>query len=359
MRRPRTRPPIARLKAAGAIIIGKTNLHEFAFGTTSEESAFGPVRNPHDASRSAGGLERRRRRRPRDGHVLWRAWHRYRRVDPHPVGGLRHGRPQGDGRRDLVRGRRPSQHLARSPGADGPKRRRRRAALCCAHRTAACRARPPAVNDDRTARLRRAAAVLLRPDRSRRTAGARADVRGAHRRRSYDSRRRRRARRLDAGRLPAHRSPRGIALSRALSRALAGPLFSGRARAARDGALSPRGGLRPRPGSEEGADGARSIARSTSAMRCSCRRSRFRRHRSGPRRSTSTARRSLCGRQMLRLTQLFNITGHPSVALPAPQDVDALPRSVQIVGRRHQTDRVLTLAAAVERCLQPSVRAAD
>ncbi len=48
-------PAIARLKAAGAIIIGKTNLHEFAFGTTSEESAFGPVRNPHDASRSAGG----------------------------------------------------------------------------------------------------------------------------------------------------------------------------------------------------------------------------------------------------------------------------------------------------------------
>jgi aspartyl-tRNA(Asn)/glutamyl-tRNA(Gln) amidotransferase subunit A len=48
-------PSIARLRAAGAIIIGKTNLHEFAFGTTSEESAFGPVRNPHDHSRSAGG----------------------------------------------------------------------------------------------------------------------------------------------------------------------------------------------------------------------------------------------------------------------------------------------------------------
>jgi aspartyl-tRNA(Asn)/glutamyl-tRNA(Gln) amidotransferase subunit A len=48
-------PAIAGLRAAGAIIIGKTNLHEFAFGTTSEESAFGPVRNPHDPSRSAGG----------------------------------------------------------------------------------------------------------------------------------------------------------------------------------------------------------------------------------------------------------------------------------------------------------------
>jgi aspartyl-tRNA(Asn)/glutamyl-tRNA(Gln) amidotransferase subunit A len=48
-------PAVARLREAGAIIIGKTNLHEFAFGTTSEESAFGPVRNPHDVSRSAGG----------------------------------------------------------------------------------------------------------------------------------------------------------------------------------------------------------------------------------------------------------------------------------------------------------------
>ena len=46
---------IVRLKEAGAIIIGKTNLHEFAFGTTSEETAFGPVTNPFDVSRSAGG----------------------------------------------------------------------------------------------------------------------------------------------------------------------------------------------------------------------------------------------------------------------------------------------------------------
>ena len=48
-------PVVANLRRAGAIIIGKTNLHEFAFGTTSDESAFGPVRNPYDTSRSAGG----------------------------------------------------------------------------------------------------------------------------------------------------------------------------------------------------------------------------------------------------------------------------------------------------------------
>ena len=46
---------IAHLRQAGAVFIGKTNLHEFAFGTTSEESAFGLVRNPHDPSRSPGG----------------------------------------------------------------------------------------------------------------------------------------------------------------------------------------------------------------------------------------------------------------------------------------------------------------
>ena len=48
-------PVVGRLREAGAIVIGKTNLHEFAFGTTGEESAFGPVRNPYDPTRSAGG----------------------------------------------------------------------------------------------------------------------------------------------------------------------------------------------------------------------------------------------------------------------------------------------------------------
>lgn len=45
----------ARLRDAGAVLVGKTNLHEFAFGTTSEDSAFGPARNPHDPARSPGG----------------------------------------------------------------------------------------------------------------------------------------------------------------------------------------------------------------------------------------------------------------------------------------------------------------
>jgi Asp-tRNA(Asn)/Glu-tRNA(Gln) amidotransferase A subunit family amidase len=46
---------VERLRAAGAAVIGKTNLHELALGVTSNNAAFGPVRNPHDPSRSAGG----------------------------------------------------------------------------------------------------------------------------------------------------------------------------------------------------------------------------------------------------------------------------------------------------------------
>jgi aspartyl-tRNA(Asn)/glutamyl-tRNA(Gln) amidotransferase subunit A len=48
-------PVVARLRDAGAVIIGKTNLHEFALGTTNEESAFGPVHHPLDPARSPGG----------------------------------------------------------------------------------------------------------------------------------------------------------------------------------------------------------------------------------------------------------------------------------------------------------------
>jgi aspartyl-tRNA(Asn)/glutamyl-tRNA(Gln) amidotransferase subunit A len=48
-------PIVANVRQAGAVLIGKTNLDEFAFGTMSRDSAFGPVRNPHDPARSPGG----------------------------------------------------------------------------------------------------------------------------------------------------------------------------------------------------------------------------------------------------------------------------------------------------------------
>jgi aspartyl-tRNA(Asn)/glutamyl-tRNA(Gln) amidotransferase subunit A len=46
---------VAQLKRAGAIIIGKTNMHELGQGTTSLVSAFGPVKNPWNADYIAGG----------------------------------------------------------------------------------------------------------------------------------------------------------------------------------------------------------------------------------------------------------------------------------------------------------------
>jgi len=51
----RDAPVVGRLRAAGVVLLGKTNLHEFALGVTNEESAFGPARNPHDPTRSPGG----------------------------------------------------------------------------------------------------------------------------------------------------------------------------------------------------------------------------------------------------------------------------------------------------------------
>jgi Asp-tRNA(Asn)/Glu-tRNA(Gln) amidotransferase A subunit family amidase len=51
----RTAECVRRLENAGAVIVGRTNLHEWAFGFNSENEHWGPVRNPWDLNTSAGG----------------------------------------------------------------------------------------------------------------------------------------------------------------------------------------------------------------------------------------------------------------------------------------------------------------
>ncbi len=46
---------VERLKGAGAVILGKLNTHQFAYGATGDRSFFGPTKNPHDHARMTGG----------------------------------------------------------------------------------------------------------------------------------------------------------------------------------------------------------------------------------------------------------------------------------------------------------------
>ena len=55
----------------------------------------------------------------------------------------------------------------------------------------------------------------------------------------------------------------------------------------------------------------------------------------------------------LRLTQLFNVTGHPAITIPCGATTDGLPIGAQLVGSRNQTDDLLSVASAVEPLVRP------
>ena len=62
--------------------MGKTGLHELAYGITSDNPHFGTVRNPHDPSAHSRRIERRLGRGGRGGPGFLRDGHRHRRIDP-------------------------------------------------------------------------------------------------------------------------------------------------------------------------------------------------------------------------------------------------------------------------------------
>ena len=87
---------VRRLREAGFVIVGKTNMPEFGILPVTEPRRFGPTRNPWDTERTPGGSSRRRRGRGGGRHGAARPRQRRRRLDPDPGGLLRPGRAEAD-----------------------------------------------------------------------------------------------------------------------------------------------------------------------------------------------------------------------------------------------------------------------
>ena len=233
---------VTRLREAGAIIIGKTNLHEFAFGTTGDESAFGPVRQPRDLSRSAGGSSSGAAVALLEGMCFGSVG-----TDtggsiriPSAVCGLAGLKPAfGELSCEGI------VPLSTTLDHVGPIARRV-ADLAVMFRVmkGGDEARPRSLTAD--VRVRRARSVFLRSASPRRPRGTRPHSRGADTSGTYGPCGHDRARRPHPRGVPAYRAAGGVVVSRAVARYPRRSILARCAAETRDGTVRPGGRLRPR-----------------------------------------------------------------------------------------------------------------
>ena len=103
-------PAVARLKAAGAIILGKTNTAEMAMDYTADNPVFGRTINPHDPSLTTGRIEWRRSCGDRHLHVSGRNRQRPRGLGSNSSSLLRHRWFEADGWAHAGRGSVSTEH---------------------------------------------------------------------------------------------------------------------------------------------------------------------------------------------------------------------------------------------------------
>jgi aspartyl-tRNA(Asn)/glutamyl-tRNA(Gln) amidotransferase subunit A len=338
---------IGMLRRAGAVLVGKTNLHEFAFGTTGDETAFGAIRNPLDLSRSAGGSSSGAAvallegmsygsvgtdtggsiripaaacgvtgLKPTSGEISTDGVVALSPTLDHvgPLAGsvtdaalLYYAMLDGDARIDRVPQPAPDPLWLAAPGPyfldvlDSDVRRLFGAAR------AALEGAGHSISDVAIAQADRIADVylhivlpeaawyhapMLKEHADKYSAGVRLRLEMGAYMLAEDYLRAMHAR---------------IALRRAVDRALEGA----------DALILPAMaiGAPPLGAASVDVDGRKEPVRAV----------------------------------MLRLTQLFNITGHPAIAIPCGRGVDGLPRAIQLVGHRGSTERLIQVALAVER----------
>jgi aspartyl-tRNA(Asn)/glutamyl-tRNA(Gln) amidotransferase subunit A len=321
---------VSRLRRAGAVIIGKCNLHEFAFGTTGEESAFGRTRHPSDPLRSPGGSSG-------GSAVSVATGMAFASIGTDTGGSIRIpaaacgcvGLKPTFGELPLG-GIVP---LSRSLDHVGPLARTVGDARLILE---ALRGRRPAGRE--ADRPEPAALRLGLPDDDLRAAGVR----------------------IDAVRLPHASSAPAVYLAIQLPEASA---YHAATLERRPEDYQPGVRLRLELGRYVLAEDYVRAQRGREVLRCEVDAAlggcdalvlptlpipppRF-----GEQTVQLGLRAEPVRAMMLRLTQLFNLTGHPAISLPCKTTVDRLPCGLQLVGRINRTDGLLAVAEACEEIL--------